>query len=219
LNIRARFAAREARAKDRVGVLLDEDSHDALKILRVVLEIRIVDDRDRTFRPRQRGANGLALAAVVFMAQEQPVYFAWLARLVPASPRAFVRTARGQVAVMPRQALGFGEGSQDRGRGIGRAVVDHDDLDPIQIGRRFQDLQSAEGGRDQILLVVGGHEHGKGSHGQAVYLERPPMESQIYLVGGRGCFVGAEGSLHQKQRRWRADFVDGARKILLCEGE
>jgi len=40
-----------------------------------------------------------------------------------------------------------------------------------------------------------------------------------WLVCGRGGFVGAEGSVHQKQRRWFADFVGRARKILLRKSE
>ena len=39
------------------------------------------------------------------------------------------------------------------------------------------------------------------------------------LVCGRGRFVAAEGGVHQKQRRGCADFVDGARKVLLRKGE
>ena len=48
-----RLAAREARAEDRVGLLLDEDLHDAEQVARVVLEVRVVDDRELARPPRR----------------------------------------------------------------------------------------------------------------------------------------------------------------------
>ena len=66
----ADVAAGEPRAEHRVGVLVENTRDDAQQILRVVLEVGVVDDRDRrTSRARAR-CGSRALALVPLVAQE-----------------------------------------------------------------------------------------------------------------------------------------------------
>jgi hypothetical protein len=69
----AGLATGEAGAEHRVGALLLEDLHDAEDVARVVLEVRVVDDRDRAGRLRERGLDCGALAAVAIVLEEDPL--------------------------------------------------------------------------------------------------------------------------------------------------
>ena len=69
----AHLAAGKARSENRVRPLLDKDLDHAVEIARVILQVRVVNDRDRTLGASQRGADSVALAAIARVPEEDPV--------------------------------------------------------------------------------------------------------------------------------------------------
>jgi hypothetical protein len=145
----AGLAAGEAGAEDRVGALLLEDLHDAEDVARVVLEVRVVDDRDRAGRLRERRLDRCALAAVAGVLEEDP----------PDPPlRAATALDRiGRLSALTRRG-------RDRGGERNAAVRSERAGAPPQ-SRRVRSRPRRRPGRDEVLLVEDGDEDGEGGHG------------------------------------------------------
>ena len=121
-------AAGEARAEDRVRLVLHEDRDDPRDVLRVILEVRVVEDGDGGVGAREAGPDRRPLAAVPRVAEEEPVDLP-----LPAAPPL---DGGRQVGGGPARRVGRGgrerdaalgrEGGQHLGAAVLRRVVDDD---------------------------------------------------------------------------------------------
>ncbi len=196
-----RLAAREARAEHRVGLLLHEDLHDPEQVLRVVLEVGVVDDRDLAVGLGEGGADRHALAAVRDVLEEDPLD---LARPpVAAEPHALVE----RPILLPRDPALPGEPLQHPGGAVLGAVVHDDDLHALEVRRGLEDLEPREGRRDEVLLVVDGDEDREGRHEAPVLPdpgcprnERANVRPAPRAMAG-GCPGGTHGGSARAGRR------------------
>src|SRR5690348_15953217 len=103
----------------------------------MVFKVGIVNDGEFAIRILQGGTNGAAFALVFFMMNEDPLH----------SSTALIAGTR---------LLKFLE---DGGRLIRGTVIYDDDLHALEQRSLRQDLQSLQAGRNQVPLVIDGHEH------------------------------------------------------------